>query len=171
MSSPVCETKCTSSVIGGDGLLHVIALFVAPGPIYHQVMLRLTRREPVALLMALTVLVSACSSSPSSSDLDELPLAGSRIDVGEPARFEQGTHCGFRVLDTMINGHVWRAEGASDVDWFPSGWRPDSSTPDGPVAIQLVLAEDETTIVASRNSTEVTYQSGGTEWQNSDLCS
>lgn len=126
------------------------------------------RPESVVLLVILAVLVNACGSSPSASDVEQLPLASSSLEAGEPARFEQGTHCGFRVLDTMINGQVWRAEGASDGDWFPSGWTPESS--DGPVTIQLVLAGDEATIAASMNGTEVTYVAGGNEWQGADFC-
>ena len=99
----------------------------------------LPRREPVGLLVAFVMLVSSCGGSQSSSgvdespssDLDQLPLVRSSLEVGEPAQFEQGTHCGFRILNTMINGQVWRAEGASNGDWFPNGWKPDSSTPDG----------------------------------------
>jgi hypothetical protein len=144
-----------------------------------EAMLRGARRESVGLLMVAAALVSACGDSssssdveqlPSPSDVEQLPLAGSSLMAGEPARFEQGTHCGFRVLSTMINGQVWRAEGASNGDWFPNGWIPDTSTPDGPVAIQLVLADDGSTIAASLNGTEVTYVAGGTEWQESDLC-
>lgn len=122
------------------------------------------------LLAVLVLSISSCGGSPSSSEVEQLPLVGSSLVVGEPGQFEQGTHCGFRVLDTMINGQVWRAEGASDGDWFPRGWRPDSSTPDGPVVIQLVLAEDESTISASLNGTDVTYVAGGIEWRDSDLC-
>ena len=123
------------------------------------------------LLAGLVLSISSCGGSPSSSEVEQLPFVGSSLEAGEPGRFEQGTHCGFRVLDTMINGQVWRAEGASDGDWFPSGWRPGSSTLDGPVVIQLVLAEDGSTITASLNGTEVTYVAGGSEWQDCDLCS
>ncbi|MEP1124652.1 MAG: hypothetical protein ABJH68_12275 [Ilumatobacter sp.] len=131
-------------------------------------MKRLTCRA--GLLAVLVLSISSCGDSPSTSEVEQLPLVDSSLAVGEPRQFEQGTHCGFRVLSRMINGQVWRAEGASDGDWFPGGWRTDSSTSDGRVAIRLVLAEDESTITASLNGTDVTYVAAGSEWQDSDLC-
>lgn len=130
------------------------------------------RRAIGALTAALFVFGTGCSGggSPSSEEVRALPSAGAWLEVGKPVRFDQDAHCGFRVLSGKLNGQIWRADGHSEADWFPSGWTPANSTPDGPVAVQLVLSEDAATIVASLNGTEVTYIASGDDFIASDLC-
>lgn len=122
----------------------------------------LTESAPTALPS--TPSIGTAQSPPSTQETSgasstSVLRSGSRLAVGESARFELSTDCGVRVLG-LINDVWWRAsEGGGQLDWIPAEWAPPPGIIGEPIVVDLVLERNDV-ILATYHGRTVRYESG-----------